>query len=420
MLALIYDSLVPASILLTLLFASAFFSGSETAFFNLSRHQTRVFQESSKRFHVLIVDLLRRPALLLNCLLFGNMIVNVLYFAVTSAIVVQVKDQGHMGLSAVCAVTSFLALILVGEIVPKSLAYNNAHTICMIAVLPAYFCVRVFSPLQFIINTCILEPYLRLMIGTSRHPKAITTEQFKSLIEASRKQGAITADENRLLAEVVEMGFLKVRHIMTPRVDMVACSVKDTPETARRLLLENRLTELPVFVHTMDEVVGMVQLRQLVLKPEVSLDRLVQKVYFVPEQKTVESLLQFFHRSHSGFSVVVDEYGGIAGAVRFQDIAEQVLGQADFEEQVDAITQIGPFEYHLPGSYAVHDWADLFGIELSETQQSTLGGMVTSILGKIPTCGDKVDIHNLTFTVESMQKHRIKTLRLTFNRLDTQ
>jgi putative hemolysin len=420
MLALASDSLVPLCILLTLLLASAFFSGSETAFFNLSRHQTRVFQASSKRFHVLVANLLRRPALLLNCLLFGNMIVNVLYFAVSSTIVIEVKDQGHASLSAICAVASFFVLILVGEIVPKSLAYNNAHAICVIAVLPAYFCVRIFSPLQFIINTCILEPYLRLVIGTSRHPKAITTDQFKSLIEASRKRGAITADENRLLAEVVEMGFLKVRHIMTPRVDMVACSVKDTPETARRLLQENHLTELPVFVHTMDEVVGMVQLRQLVLKPEVSLDRLVQKVHFVPEQKTVESLLQFFHRSHSGFSVVVDEYGGIAGAVRLQDIAEQVLGQVDSEEQVDAIAQIGPFEYRLPGSYAVHDWADLFGMELSETQQSTLGGMVTSLLGKIPTCGDKVNIHNLTFTVESMQKHRIKTLRLTFNRLDIQ
>ena len=420
MLALAYHSLIPLCILLALLFGSAFFSGSETAFFNLSRHQTRVFQASSKRFHVLIVTLLRRPALLLNCLLFGNMIVNVLYFAVSSTIVIQVKDQGYVTLSAVCALASFLALILLGEIVPKSLAYNNAHAICVIAVLPAYFCVRIFSPLQFVIDTCILEPTLRLVIGTDRHPKAVTTDQFKSLIEASRKQGAITADENRLLAEVVEMGFLKVRHIMTPRVDMLACSVTDTPETARAIMQQHHLTELPVFVHTLDEVVGMVQLRQLVLKPDVSLDRQVQKVYFVPEQKTVESLLQFFHRSHSSFSVVVDEYGGIAGTVRSDDIAEQVLGQVDPGGQADGIEQIGPFEYRLPGSYAVHDWADLFGIGLSETQQSTLGGMITAMLGKIPSCGDEVHIRNLTFTVESMQKHRIKTLRLSFNRLDTQ
>ncbi|MCP4450660.1 MAG: HlyC/CorC family transporter, partial [Planctomycetes bacterium] len=374
MIALAYHSLIPCCVLIALLFASAFFSGSETAFFNLSRHQTRVFQTSSKRFHVLTADLLRRPALLLNCLLFGNMIVNVLYFAVSSTLIIQVKAQGYVTLSAVCAAASFFVLILVGEVVPKSLAYNNAHAICVWAALPAYVCVRLFSPFQSIINTCILEPFLRLVIGPSRHPKAVTTGQFKSLVEASRKQGAITADENRLLAEVVEMGLLKVRHIMTPRVDMVACSVKDTPETARQLMQRSHLTELPVFVHSMDEVVGMVRLRQLVLKPDVSLDRLVQKVHFVPEQKSVESLLQFFHRSHSGFSVVVDEYGGIAGAVRFRDIADQVLGQVDSEERVDAISQVGPFEYRLPGSYAVHDWADLFGIELSETQQSTLGG----------------------------------------------
>ncbi len=420
MIVLVSQSLVPLSVLLVLLLASAFFSGSETAFFNLSRHQTRFFQESSKKLHVLVFGLLKRPALLLNCLLFGNTIVNVLYFAVSSTLVIQFKIEGYMVLSGVCAVASLFALILMGEIVPKSLAYNNAHAICVVAVLPAYFCVRLFSPLQFVIDSCILEPYLRIVIGTSRHPKAVTTSQFKSLIEASRKQGAISADENRLLAEVVEMGYLKVRHIMTPRVDMVACSVQDTSETARMLMRKSHLHELPVFVQTMDNVVGRVQIRQLLLKPDVSLDRLVQKVHFVPEQKTVESLLQFFHRSHSDFAMVVDEYGGIAGTVRLTDIAEQVLGLTDSETQTDTIEQVGPFEYRLAGSYSVHDWADLFGIELSETQLSTLGGMVTSMLGKIPTCGDQITIHSLTFTVESMHKHRIRTLRLSFNRLDTQ
>jgi len=420
MLALAYTSLIPLFVLLLLLFASAFFSGSETAFFNLSRHQTRGFQESSKKLSVLVTSLLKHPALLLNCLLFGNMIVNVLYFAVSSTLVIHFKEQGHVTLSAICAVVSIFILILMGEVVPKSLAYNNAQPICLTAALPAYFCVRLFSPLQFIINTCILEPYLRLTIGSSRHPKAITTDQFKSLVQASRKQGAISADENRLLAEVVEMGFLRVRHIMQPRVDMKACSVKDSVETARNLMRAHHLTELPVYVDDVDDVVGLIQMRQLFLKPEASLDRLVQKVHFVPEQKTVESLLQFFHRSHSDFSVVVDEYGGIAGAVRLEDIAEQLFGQTDSPEQADAVEQIGPFEYRLAGSYAVHDWADLFDMELSETNQSTLGGMVTSMLGKIPTCGDQVNIRNFTFTVESMHKHRIKTLRLLLNKLDTQ
>lgn len=420
MLALAMQHIIPLLILCVLLMGSAFFSGSETAFFNLSRHQTRMFQESDKKFHILISSLLKRPALLLNCLLFGNMIVNVLYFATTSSLVIHLKDQGHLSLSAVAAVSSFFLLILLGEIVPKSLAYNNAHIICVVAALPAFFCVRVFSPIQFIINNFVLEPSLRLMIGTSRHPKTITTDQFKSLIQASRKQGAISADENRLLAEVVEMGFLKVRHIMKPRVDMIACSVKDSPETARLLMQSHHVTSLPVFVDSMDNIVGVVHLRQILLKPDASLDGLVQKVNFVPEQKTVESLLQFFHRSHCDFAVVVDEYGGLAGSVGLEDIAEQIFGQIDSEDMTETIEQVGPFEYRLAGSYAVHNWADLFGIELTESHQATLGGMVTSLLGKIPTCGEKVDIDNLTFTVESMHKHRIKTLRLTFNRLDTQ
>lgn len=113
-------------------------------------------------------------------------------------------------------------------------------------------------------------------------------------------------------------------------------------------------------------------------------------------------------------AIVVDEYGGIAGSVRLEDIAEELLGQIEPTSQIEPIEQTGPFEYRLSGNVAIHDWADVFGIDLAETRMVTIGGLVTALLGKIPKSGDVAYLKNLKFAVEKVQKHRIETLILTF------
>ncbi len=410
---------VPKIFLMLLLLAgSAFFSGSETAFFNLSRRQIRLLQESKHRLQNLAARLLSKPGRLLNCFLFGNMTVNVLFYATASVLTIRLRDQSGLA-AAISALVSFAALVLFGEILPKSVAYANSRSLSLVAALPTFLCLQIFAPLEFVFKFIILEPALRLLLGPARQPKAITVGEFRSLIETTRKQGLISADENKLLTEVIELGFLKVRHVMRPRVDMVACAVTDSSKVARQKMQENHLTKLPVYVRTIDNIVGLVHLRQILLEPTASLDKIIQKVNFVPEQKTVESLLEFFRRSRTDMAVVVDEYGGIAGSVRLEDIAEELLGQIEPVSPIKPVEQTGPFEYRLAGNLATHDWADVFGIDLAETRQVTVGGLVTALLGKIPKPGDVAYLKNLKFTVETVQKRRIETLIFTLEPFQT-
>ena len=398
--------------MLLLLAGSAFFSGAETAFFNLSHRQVKLFQQSKHKVQNLVASLLNKPGQLLNCFLFGNMTVNVLFYAVASVLTMRVREQAGLGAAAITALVSFIALVLIGEILPKSVAYANSKSVSFAAALPAFLCLKIFAPLEFVFKFFILEPILRLFLGPVRGPKPITVGEFKSLIDTTRKQGLLSADENKLLTEVIELGLLKVRHVMRPRVDMIACAVTDSPHKAREKMQENHLTKLPVYVGTIDNIVGVVHLRQLLLKAGVSLDKIVQQVHFVPEQKTVESLLEFFRRSRTDMAVVVDEYGGIAGSVRLEDIAEELFGQMEPTSHIEPIKQTGPFEYRLAGNLAIHDWAEVFGIDLAETRLATVGGLVTALLGKIPKSGDVTHLKNLKFTVEKVQKHRIETLTL--------
>ena len=406
-------ALVPKIILMLILLAgSAFFSGSETAFINLSPRQIRLLEKSGHKLQKLVAGLLAKRRRLLNCFLLGNMTVNVLFYAVSSVLIIRLKNYGGLA-PAVAALLSFAGILLFGEILPKSLAYANSKNFCIAAALPAYIFLQIFGPVELVFKVVILEPALRLLLGPARHPKAITVSEFKSLIETTRKQGLITADENKLFTEVIELGFLKVRHVMRPRVDMIACDVNESSAEALRKMKENRLTKLPVYAGSIDNIIGLVHLRLILLRDQVTLDKIVQQVNFVPEQKTVESLLEFFRRSKTDMAIVVDEYGGIAGSVQLEDIAEELFGQIEPASRVEPVEQTGPFEYRLSGNVAVHDWADMLGIDLAQTQMVTIGGLVTALLGKMPKNTDVAYLKNLKFTVEKVQKHRIETLILT-------
>jgi len=400
-------------LMLLLLAASAFFSGSETALFNLSRRQRKSMSDSSHGVVRLAARILDAPSSLLGCLLFGNMLVNILFFAVSSVLASRISQRYGVTAGSIAALLSFLILILLGEILPKSLAYANSRAVSVAVALPLYVTMRVLMPVVSICRFLFVEPALRLLLGPVKHPEPITAAEFKILAEQIRKRGLISAEENKLLHEVVELGFLKVRDCLRPRVDMVACSVSEKPEKAIELMRENGLTKLPVYVKNKDNIIGLVELRRIFLEPGKSLDKLVNKVNFVPEQKTIVSLLQFFRTTGTDVAVVVDEYGGIAGYIQLEDIAEEILGPIEPVTGIKPIEQIGPFSYRLAGSLALHDWADVFGIDTTETRFSTIGGLVTAILGRIPKSGDVAYWKNLKFVVERVRKHRIETLVLT-------
>jgi len=396
-----------------LLCFSAFFSGSETAFFNLSRRQIKLMEISKHKLQHLVALLMRKPSHLLSCLLFGNMLVNVLYFAIASVLTFRIEQYAGVIEAAILAFALFCILVLFGEILPKSFAYSNSKAISISAAAPAYITLKILLPIISAFKFVFVEPALRLLLGPVQKPKAITADEFHSLIEQSKKRGLITADQNKLINEIIELASLKVRDCLNPRVDMIVGKVTDSAQQLQRIIRQHNLIKIPVYAKKIDNIVGEIHLRKLLLESDKTVDKLVQPVHFVPEQKTIESLLEFFRKTHTDTAIVVDEYGGIAGNICLEDIAEELLGPMEITEHTEPIKKTGPFEYRLSGSLPIHDWADAFDIELEETRISTIAGLVAALLGKIPEQGDHIYLGNLKFTVEQMQKHRIKTVILT-------
>jgi CBS domain containing-hemolysin-like protein len=404
-----------------LLGGSAFFSASETAFFHLSPRKLGGFAHSPHRLEKLIHLLLQNPNRLLTSLLFCNMLVNVLFFSIAGVLTIRIQHQFNPIAASVWAVAVFGMLVLFGEMLPKALAYANTYTVCVIAAAPLYVLRKLLNPFLAVMETVIVKPAVRLAAGPSGNPshsKPVSVSQLRILLENSARKGLLSQDENMLLLEVLELGFLKVRHVMQPRVEVYACSVKTDLIQLRAMMQMHHLRHIPVYKDSIDSVFGLVYLRDLLLHPQdESIEKFVRPVTFVPEQKTVESLIEFFQKTKTDIAVVVDEYGGTAGLISQDDIISQLLGTEMQDISTEPIQQVGPMTYRLTAQLSIHDWAEAFDVDPEQIRMTTLGGLVTALLGKIPKNGDVACWRNMRFTVESVRKNRIESLILSLEPL---
>lgn len=413
--AVLLENIWRIVIMTALLVCSAFFSGSETAFFNIPPGQLELFRKSGHKLQELAAYLLSTPKRLLTNLLLGNMTVNVCFFSLASVLSVRFGTQISPAAGTLAAVISFFVLLIFGEMLPKSIAYSNSKKFCVFAAPGCLICTRVLSVLVRVLEFVVFEPALRLLVGpvhTAKATETVTVNQMKFLIEQSRQQGLISNDENQLLSEVCEFGLLKVRHVMTPRVDMSVCNVSDSAGKVQEQMVKSGTTKLPVYVKSIDNITGMVSLRDLLLNPGAGIDKLITEVHFVPEQKTVESLLEFFHFGYTDAAIVVNEYGGITGIVSYENVIEELLGPTEKITQDELIEQIGPMQYRLSGTLSIHDWGQIFEIDPVQSRLTTIGGLAVALLGRIPKSGDTVYLKNIRLTVEKVKRHRIETLLL--------
>lgn len=397
-----------------LLGGSAFCSGSETAFFHLSQRQIALFSKSKYPIEKLVANILLYPSRFLTTLLFTNMLINVSFFALASVFSVKIGHDYGPGAGSVFAAGFFVILLLFGEMLPKSLAYSNAARFCKWASLPCWMALQAVGPFLAGMDFFLIRPLCRLFTGsaciTEGHP--VNLSQLRILLNSTAQRGLISQDENRLLMEVVKFGYLKVRHIMQPRVDMPVCEESTPPDTVRQIFQVYQKKKLPVYRGTIDNITGILYFRDFLLNPEKMITTLLRPVTFIPEQKTVESLLETFRKQKNDVAIVVDEYGGIAGCVELEDILEELVFPAETPEGTEPIQVIGPLTYRLSAELPVHDWIEASEMEPDHQRLTTVGGLVTALLGRIAHPGDKVRWKNLEFTVETVQKNRILSLVL--------
>ena len=392
--------------LAVLLAVSAFFSGSETAFFSLSRDRLRRFRMSGKGTERLAAHLVDNPRSLLVTLLFGNMIVNVTYFALSGEIIWKAAVRfGSLGGLAASTIM-LLAVIILGEVTPKTIAATAPVGLARLATLPLYLLRGLLTPIIWLLDHLLVEPLTRLVTGRRGDVTGddifVTTDELQAIVDLAREEGTVSRDESDMINEVLELHEVRLPEIMVPRVDMIACSI-DTPTAELLELFRHHLVKrIVIYRGQIDDVVGLANARTAFLHPERPVSQIVEPVLFVPEQQTVEALLKQFRRQKAQFAIVVDEFGGTAGLVTLEDCVEEIVGELreEHEPHEEPVKRLDQRRFELAGDLSIRGWHDYLPTALAaDMDVTTLGGFVTRLLGRIPKAGDTCMYGNLRFTV---------------------
>jgi len=245
---------------------------------------------------------------------------------------------------------------------------------------------------------------------------------IEAIVDAATEEGILEQDEARLIEQVVEFSDKRVREVMTPRPDVIAIPASATIEQLRRVLVEAKLSRLPVYENNLDEVIGIVIARDVLQVPESqsaqrTVRELVRPALFVPEAKMGSSLLKEMQRKSQQMAIVIDEYGSMAGVVTAEDLVEEIVGEIGEEDRPPApdILRESSGSIVLRGSVALEKLKELFGLELDdaevESTAATVAGLLNHIAGHVPEAGEKIEYNGLEFEVLEANQRKVLRLR---------
>jgi putative hemolysin len=386
------------AILLVLLALSACFSASETALFSLTAADER-------RVGSRALALARRPRELLLAILLGNLTVNTLFFAFAASIA---EHRGPLA-QTLWNFGALMVVVVLGEVVPKTAALRARLAIARLVAVPLSVVVASSGPLHRFSDK-MLELVYRTLGPSGGEERGITTGALAIALERSAERGLLLDTEASLLAGVIELEEVRVREIMTPRVDMLFLDLSESnrAEVVRKAL-QAKVPWLMVVDGNPDQILGRVRLRALLAQPDRPLGEMLEPVRFVPEVASAMHVLQTLREQHAAQSVVVDEWGGTAGLVTIENIFEEVVGdlRVEGEQSERAVVERGDGRFEVDGSLSIRDWNELFGHRVVPREFETVGGFVTALLGRIPRAGDVVRAGPLVFEVRDVRRRRV-------------
>jgi len=394
-------------VLALLMFGSGLFSSAETALFSLSPEQRRSAGRS-------VLALLEQPRRLLISVLLCNVVINVLYFAFAARLLPRDDGLGDLG----TGIGILVALLVFGEILPKTLGLRARTRVAGLTAPILVGVVTLLGPLNRPLRD-LLDRFNGLFSLWVKEEGGVTTELLAEVLERGVEGGDLLDEEVDLLAEVIELDDIRVREIMTPRVDTLFVDLSEEDRDAKvREALDRRLSWLPVIDRDPDRVVGRVRVRDILRERGRPIRQLVMPVKFVPEVASALDLLRSLRQDRAAEAVVVDEWGGTAGYVTAEDVFEEIVGdlRVEGERRVPAVVPLGEGRYRVSGALSIRDWNEAFGLRVVPTEFETVGGFITALLGRIPRAGDDVRVGALEMEVHEVRGRRVSTVDIWIGR----
>lgn len=413
-------------VLVILLICSALISGAEVAMFGLSPTEIREIQEEKSAKGNILVKLLERPKKLLATILIANNAINigvVLLFSIIGDTLFADVNQVLFGIVSVrflleVVVATFLILMF-GEILPKVYANRNRMSFSHMMAFPLRVLDFLFSPLSLPMRSGTLFLYHKL----GKQKSSLSIDHLSQALDLT-SHGDTTKEEKKILEGIVTFGNTDTKQVMRPRIDIFALSEQMKFPEVLEEIKKNGYSRIPVFGENIDTVKGVLYVKDLL----PYLDRktfnwmtLIREPYFVPENKKLDDLLAEFQEKKNHLAIVVDEYGGTSGLVTLEDIIEEIVGDIsdEFDDEDLVFSKLDDHNFIFEGKTPLKDFYRVIRLEDNDIfeenkgESETLAGFVLEIAGSFPKRGEKIAFENYTFIVESMDKKRLKQIKVT-------
>jgi CBS domain containing-hemolysin-like protein len=327
------------------------------------------------------------------------------------------SDWFHSMISVVIGFTfiTFLHVVL-GELVPKSMAFQRAEALALFSTYPLYVFHKIGYPIIILFHKAAKSILGVLGIKAANEADlAHSEEELRMIVSASHRGGVLNQMESELIDNVFDFADRTAREVMVPRQDMICLFTDDPFDENMRVVRETGHTRYPLCEGDKDHVLGMIHIRDLMdldwgSAGEKNMEPIMREILMVPEGMSVAKLLQVMRRKRTHLAVVVDEYGGTAGLVGMEDVLEEIVGDIQDEHDEGEELEIQRFpdgSYEFEGRVLLDDAAELLNIRLEEHDEDTIGGYIFGLLGRRPEIGDQVDIGDYSFTVLKVNGFRI-------------
>ena len=396
-------------LLLGLLALSAFFSASETAFLSISKAKALDWAKEEGRIGGLIQRMKDDPHRLFTTLRIGNHLANIAASSLATLIALQLVSSHAFGI-ATGVMT--LVILIFGEIFPKSIAVRNNLLIARLAIFPVYWLSRLFYPLVLLLN------FIPRMTERIQGKPRVTEAELLTMVEAVEEDGQIKEQEKELIHNIFEFDDTSASEIMTPRADMFVVDIHtqlDLPEIFR-----SGFTRIPVIDGDMDHIVGILNIKDLLLHPStglqpIDLRKIMREPYFVPMHKKLDKLLQGFKRRKQHMAIVVDEHGGVSGLITLEDALEEIVGEIIDETDIiePTIVNVAPGEWRVMGKTEIGEVNEKLQMNIPDTgTYDTFSGYVLNQTGRIPREEEEIPLGEFTVVVKAREGNRIIEYRV--------
>lgn len=398
-------------IIAILIVCSAYFSATETAFSSLNKTKLKTLAEKGDKKAKRAVELSDKYDKLISTILIGNNIVNIA--AASLATVLFIKILGNEAGPSVSTVVITVAVLIFGEISPKSIAKDCPEKFAIFSAPIISVLIWILTPLNLVFSAWkkLLSKIFRLESSTG-----MSQEELLMLVEEVQQDGSIDENEGELLTNVIEFSNIEAEDILTHRVDLEAVSADADKAEIAEAFQTSKFSRILVYKESIDNIVGVIHLKDFYTGMGVTdkkVEDILSPVIFVLKNEKIDELLEKLQKSKSHLAVVLDEYGGTYGIVTMEDILEEIVGEIwdEHDEVIESIKRCGKDTYIVSASMDLDDFCEYFEIE-TESESTSLSGWIMEQMEEIPEGGETLSYENLNITVDNVDNHRITEVKV--------